>query len=55
MFVDDNGDYMLTEVGNIVSKGGIKVLFEHQEPKIIRDKYYSGTRQTGSETLDSGY
>lgn len=55
MFVDNNGDYMLTEVGNIVSKGGSKVLFEHQEPKIIRDKYYSGTRQTGSETLDSGY
>lgn len=55
IFVDNNGDYMLTEVGNILSKDGSKVLFKHQEPKIIRDKYYSGTRQTGSETLDSGY
>ena len=35
-------DYLLREVHNIALTDSIEDLFEKQEPKIIREKYYSG-------------
>lgn len=43
--VDEN-DYMLCEAYKIALEGSIEDLFESYEPKIIRDKYYSGKDQS---------
>ena len=46
--VDDN-DYMLCEAYKMALEGSIKDLFEDYEPKIIRDKYYSGKDQSSGD------
>ncbi len=46
--VDDN-DYMLCEAYKMALEGSIDDLFEDYEPKIIRDKYYSGKDQSSGD------
>lgn len=46
--VDDN-DYMLCEAYKMALEGSIEDLFEDYEPKIIRDKYYSGKDQSSGD------
>lgn len=41
---DRNDDYLLREAINMAFEGSVTDLFEYQEPKIIREKYYSGKR-----------
>ncbi|MFZ1029390.1 MAG: reverse transcriptase domain-containing protein [Limnoraphis robusta] len=40
-----DSDYMLDEALKVAREGSNSDLFEYEEPKIIRDKYYSGKRQ----------
>ncbi|HEY9299339.1 MAG TPA: hypothetical protein VIQ31_23855, partial [Phormidium sp.] len=45
----DNNDYMLCEAYKMALEGSIEDLFEDYEPKIIRDKYYSGKDQSSGD------
>ena len=45
----DNNDYMLCEAYKMALEGSIDDLFEDYEPKIIRDKYYSGKDQSSGD------
>lgn len=45
----DNNDYMLCEAYKMALEGSIEDLFEDYEPKIIRDKYYSGKNQSSGD------
>ena len=45
----DNNDYMLCEAYKMALEGSIEDLFEDYEPKIIRDKYYSGKHQSSGD------
>lgn len=45
----DNNDYMLCEAYKMALEGSIDDLFEEYEPKIIRDKYYSGKDQSNGD------
>ncbi|MEG3987965.1 reverse transcriptase domain-containing protein [Microcoleus sp. S28C3] len=45
----DNNDYMLCEAYKMALQGTIEDLFENYEPKIIRDKYYSGKDQSNGD------
>jgi hypothetical protein len=45
----DNNDYMLCEAYKMALQGTIENLFEDYEPKIIRDKYYSGKDQSNGD------
>lgn len=46
----DNNDYMLREAYKMALDGSIDHLFEDYEPKIIRDKYYSGKDQSNAHS-----
>jgi hypothetical protein len=46
----DNNDYMLCEAYKMALDGSIDDLFEDYEPKIIRDKYYSGKDQSNADS-----
>lgn len=41
----NSDDYMLREAKRLALTGNISELFEEPEPKILRDKYYSGKQQ----------
>ena len=45
----DKNDYMLCEAYKMALEGRIEDLFESYEPKIIRDKYYSGKDQSNGD------
>jgi SAM-dependent methyltransferase len=46
----EDSDYMLDEAFNVALEGSDSDLFEYEEPKIIRDKYYSGKRQSNASS-----
>lgn len=48
----DRGDYMLREARDMALEGNSSDLFAYYEPKIIRDKYYSGKRQSNEGSED---
>jgi hypothetical protein len=44
-----DSDYMLDEALKVALEGSDSDLFEYEEPKIIRDKYYSGKRKSNAD------
>ena len=44
-----DSDYMLDEALKVALEGSNSDLFEYEEPKIIRDRYYSGKRQSNAD------
>ncbi|ERT09637.1 reverse transcriptase family protein [Lyngbya aestuarii BL J] len=47
----EDSDYMLDEAFKVALEGSDSDLFEYEEPKIIRDKYYSGKRQSNAGSI----